>query len=183
MPRLPGWFALIAMALIGVALAAVVCQGFGALRPAAEEAINVRATEEARKRERYPWGYYPISEESKAALCQALGLSSQDALCQPNSPVYHWQVVRKIETMFPPGRTSYAEVEAKLGRFPHDREESRQPDGTLVGIRYVYQLTNYEGACTVFQVDLTGTKVERIYASQVPGYADGPIPTYCIRGK
>lgn len=183
MSRRPVWLALVAGAVVVVALVAVACQGIAALRPAVQQIINARATEQAWKVERYPWGYYPISEESKAALCQALALPAHDPLCQPGRPVYHWQVVRKIEAMFPPGRTSYAEVEAKLGRFPHAREESRQPDGTLVGVWYVYELTNYKGACTWFQVDLTGTKVERIDASQVPGYADGPIPTYCIRGK
>ena len=137
------------------------------------EARRAAATAKA---ERYPWAIYPISEESKRALCDALDLPAEDPFCEPGRPVDHWDVYKKVKALFPPG-TPYAEVEAKLGRFPHVKEESRQPDGTLVGLRYVYQLTEYEGACIYFQLDLKSKKlVTRVYATTL---GSGPQRPKC----
>jgi hypothetical protein len=162
------------LALMVVVLLVSACQEVATL----PEAMSARATRQAHD---YPWGFYPISEESKATLCQALALPPEDTLCQQGTLVYHEDVAKKVEAVFPPGHTTYAEVEAKLGQFPHNREESRHPDGTLVSLRYVYQLANYEGACTYFYVDEEDNKtVWQIDHTQVPGLSDGPIPTRCF---
>lgn len=149
------------------------CIGCGQLG-ASPEQIEARATWEA---EQYPWAFYPISEESKAALCQALELPSDDAICQEGIEVRHQDVFDKINEIFPVNETFYEEVEAQLGDFPHAIEESRQPDGTLVGQRYVYRLTEYEGACIFFYINIDDNKtVERIGAT---GLGSGPSPTTC----
>ena len=169
------------LALIAVVFVVVACQQVTTLRQGMRAAATVEA-------ERYPWAVYPISEESKAALCEALVLPpQQDELCQQGTAVYHWDVFKKVKEVFPPGRTTYAEVEANLGDFPHVREESRQPDGTMVGLRYAHQLTEYEGACIYFELDINRNKdvnletniVTRIYSTKAPGIFDGPIPEKC----
>lgn len=166
------------LTLITVILVIAGCQQVTTLR----QGIRAAATAEA---ERYPWAVYPISEESKAALCEALALPPQDELCQQGTAIYFWDVVRKVKVVFPSSHTTYAEVEAKLGNFPHVREESRQPDGTLVSLRYAYHLTEYEGACIDFYLDISegkdvkGCVVTRIDNSKPPGLFDGPIPEKC----
>lgn len=125
--------------------------------------------------ENYPWAVYPISEESKMAICDALALPADDDFCQPGTEVDHGDVLTKIRKVFPVGKTRYAQVEAKLGQFPHTIEESRQPDGDLVGLRYVYRLTEYEGACVSFYISLDDLEtIDRIDAT---GLGSGPGPT------
>ena len=138
------------------------------------EQKQVQATWEA---EQYPWAVYPISAESKAALCQALALQAEDDLCREDTEIMFADVVQKIKELFPVGETTYDEVEIKLASFPYSVEESRQPDGTLVGLWYVYRLTEYKGACIYFQIDLNdGKTIDRIGSSSL---GSGPIPTTC----
>ncbi|MBU0495552.1 MAG: hypothetical protein KKA73_28215 [Chloroflexi bacterium] len=160
-----GWLIVIAL-MIGT----MSCQQTTEL----EQQIHAAATREAAL---YPWAVYPIGEASKTALCEALALPPQDKFCQPGVAIHHWDVFEKVRDVFPPG-TSYAEVEAKLGKFPHIREESRNPDGALVGLRYAYQLTEYEGACIYFDLDLSGDKVREVYATKLD-YSSGPLRTKC----
>lgn len=177
------WLVVIVVVLFAVVLLAVASEGIVTLRPIVQEAVNARATGEVSERERYPWGFYPISEQSKAALCQVLALSPQDKLCQLGTSVYHRDVASAVEEAFPPGRTTYTEVEVKLGSFPHERQESRLPDGTLTSLVYAYQLTEYEGACVYFVLDINTQVIKRIGRTTLPGPFDGPIPTRCIRGR
>jgi hypothetical protein len=127
--------------------------------------------------EQYPWAVYPITEESKSALCQALDLPPDDDFCEPRKEIRHEAVLNKIREVFPEGRTTYPEVERLLGHYPHLVEESLHPDGTIVSRRYVYGLTEYEGACISFYISLDGREiVDRIGAS---GLGSGPSPTTC----
>lgn len=138
--------------------------------------IDAAATTEA---ERYPWAVSPISEESKSAICEALALPGDDPFCQPGKPVDHWDVYQKIQDVFPVRETTYSEVEAVLGGFPHLKVETHHPNGTLVGLRYAYQLTEYEGACIYFQVDTSDqSTIIQISASKL-GSGSGPVRTKC----
>jgi hypothetical protein len=147
--------------------------GCSQIRTSTEEK-QLQAT---RQVQQYPWVYYPIGEESKVALCQALQLPDNDNLCREGIPVMHQDIVEKVKEVFPINETTYDEVEARLGDFPHSLEETRQPSGTLVGLRQVYRLTEYKGACIYFQISLDASKtLERIYASSL---GSGPSPTTC----
>ncbi|MBK8900433.1 MAG: hypothetical protein IPM53_04555 [Anaerolineaceae bacterium] len=127
--------------------------------------------------EQYPWAFYPIGEESKQELCKALALPENDVLCLERTKILHEDVVDAIRRRFPVDKTSYAEVETALGDFPHSKEESRQPNGNLVGLRYVYRITEYEGACVYFQIDLEDMEtIRKIYSS---GLGTAPGPTRC----
>jgi len=149
------------------------CVGCGQLAASSEQ-NEERATWEA---EKYPWAFYPISEESKASLCQALELPADDEICQEGIEVRHQDVFNKIKEIFPVNETSYDKVAEKLEEFPNSTEESRRPDGTLVSLRHVYRLTEYEGACIYFQIDLDDKNtVTRIYATSL---GSGPTPTAC----
>jgi hypothetical protein len=177
-------FALIAVGLAMVLVVACAYLLLTQLGPSLERAMNARATEQAIQRRIYPWAYYPISEASKAALCGALALAPEERLCQQGTSVYHEDVFRRIEIAFPLGRTTYAEIELKLGDFPHVREESRLPDGTVTSVTYVYQLTEYKGACIYFSMDTKEHRiVERIDRSQLLGPSEGTLPDQCGPGK
>ncbi|MEZ4595283.1 MAG: hypothetical protein R3D55_29675 [Chloroflexota bacterium] len=127
--------------------------------------------------EQYPWVYYPISEESKQELCEVLELPEWSVLCSEYTKVLHRDVLDEVQRRFPVDKTSYSEIEAVLGDFPHEVEESRQPNGNLVGLRYVYRLTEYEGACIHFYVNADDLQtVERIGST---GLGTGPSPTRC----
>ena len=152
--------------LIVLLMPLVACSGITA------EERRAFATQQA---EQYPWAFYPISEESKNVLCQVLELSSKDELCQTGTEILHQDVVEQVQELFPVNETTYKEVEARLGDFPHSIEESKQPNGNLVGLRHVYRLTEYEGACIYFQIDLNDSQtVKRIYSTGL-GTAPGPI--------
>lgn len=147
-------FTLLVFAFIGV--------GCGQIGVSAEQR-GVQATREA---EQYPWVFNPISEESKAALCQALELSADDDFCLEGTEIKHHDVFEKIKEVFPINQTTYDEVEAKLGNFPHSVQETLQPDGTSGGLWHVYQLTEYQEALIYFQIDLNDKKtIERIFPS------------------
>lgn len=139
-----------------------------------------RAVEQTREAEEYPYAVYPISEESKAKLCRALSLPPENKLCQFNTEVMHWDVFETIEEEFPVGETPYSEVEAKLGMFPHVREESIGPDGTLIGLWCDYGLTEYKGACIFFEISLEDqSTVKRILSSSPGRSGSGMNPTIC----
>lgn len=149
------------------------CIGCSQISKSLEEK-RAHATWEA---EQYPWAFNPINTESQLQLCQALGISTDDEFCHVDSPMKHQDIYEKMQEHFPINKTMYSEVEAKLGHYPHSREETRQPDGTLVGIRYAYRLSEYEGACIYFQVNLADNQtIERIGTS---GLGTGPSPTTC----
>lgn len=127
--------------------------------------------------EQYPWAFYPISEESKRELCRVFALPDNDVMCLDWTEILHKDVVEKIRKLFPANETKYEEVEAILGDFPHSVEESRQPNGNLVGLRYVYRLTEYEGACIYFQISLEDLEtIEKIFST---GLGTAPGPTQC----
>jgi hypothetical protein len=113
-----------------------------------------------------PWAIYPIREESKVALCRALALPPEDPICTPGSLVYHRDVVKKVEVIFPPGSTSYSEVEAKLSVFPHIWAEGRSPWESVVSRCYTYWLIENGGPWTAFTV-VDGV-VTQITFSEVP---------------
>ncbi len=139
-----------------------------------------RSLEQTREAEEYPYAVYPISEESKGKLCQALSLSPEDKLCQSGTEVMHWEVFERIEEEFPVGETPYSEVEAKLGSFPHVRRGPKREDGTLISLDYAYGLTEYKGACIYFHIDLDDlSTVERILASSPGRSGSGMNPTVC----
>lgn len=141
------------------------------------EQRNLELTREA---EEYPYAVYPISEESKAKLCQALSLSSKDKLCQYGTEAMHWEVVKTIEEEFPTGETPYNVVEAKLRSFPHVQVDPKREDGTLISLDYVYGLTEYKGACVYFVISLDDlSTVERILASSPGRSGSGMNPTVC----
>lgn len=138
-----------------------------------------RSVSETREAKEYPYEVYPISEESKAKLCQALSLPAEDTFCFPGTQVLHSDVWQKVMEVFPVGETSYSEVEAKLGEFPHVRRAPTREDGSLLYLEYVYGLTEYEGACIYFWIDLEDmSTITRILASS-PQASSGPIPTVC----
>ena len=127
----------------------------------------------------YPWLYYPISDASKQALCGALSLPSEHSLCRPN------QEVMFRETFFAPvdaasvKKTTFSQVEERLSSFPHVKEVTYDPYGNMNSLRYVFRLTEYEGACTVFQISLEDHEtVERIYGSHYDSMG-GAGPTEC----
>ena len=163
--------------LLAFSLLLLSCTGRGKIDNVIEQR-RIKATREA---EMYPWLVNPISEESKTTLCKALERSPDDRICQAGTRIIHSYVFEKVQEVFPAGQTSYVEVEAKLGDFPHYLEETKRPDGTLVGMRYVYRLTEYEGACIYFYVN-AGDKItiERIGATNL---GSGYIPTTCGPGE
>lgn len=139
-----------------------------------------RSLEQTRVAEEYPYAVYPISEESKAKLCQALALPQDDEFCQPETEVTHWDVADKIEEMFPAGKTQYSEVEAKLGSFPHVLQAPKNESGALISLRYVYGLTEYEGACVSFYIDLNDQSTVTRIGVTTPGESgSGSNQTIC----
>lgn len=127
--------------------------------------------------ERYPWVVYPISEESRQELCEVLDSPEWSKLCRENTEALHKHVLDEVQRRFPVDETSYSEIEAVLGDFPHKVEESRRPNGELVSLRHVYRLTNYEGACIYFHMNLENPDMlSRIGSS---GLGTGPSSTRC----
>lgn len=63
--------------------------------------------------------------------------------------------------------------------FPVAIEESKSPEGDVTGRSYAYLLTQFEGFCVYFDVDLKTNIVTRIGNTKAPGIFDGPIPTRC----
>lgn len=114
----------------------------------------------------YPWLYYPISEESKQALCAALSLPPEHSMCRPNREVMFGETYYALREVFPEKKTTFSQVEERLSSFPHIKEVTYDVYGNMNSFRYVFRLTEYEGACTVFQISLEDLKtVERIYGS------------------
>lgn len=139
-----------------------------------------RNLELTRVAEAYPYAVYPISEESKAKLCQALALPPEDTLCQFGTEVMHWEVFETIKEVFPVGETLYSDVEAKLGSFPHVRQDPKLENGTLISLEYVYGLTEYKGACIFFHINLDDlSTIERIGVSSPGRSGSGMNPTVC----
>lgn len=143
----------------------IVVIGCGPLNRWAEQ----RSIEETRVAEEYPYAVYPISEENKAKLCQALSLPPDSKLCQPGTEVMHWDVFETIEDEFPVDETSYSEVEAKLGTFPHIKNESTGLNGEIIALWYDYGLTEYEGACIFFEISLEDQNTIKRILSSSPG--------------
>lgn len=138
-----------------------------------------RSLAQTREAEEYPYEVYPISEESKAKLCAALSLAADDDFCVLGTTIMHGDVYRKIVEEFPVGETSYSEVEAKLGSFPHVREAPLREDGSLISLEYAYGLTEYEGACVYFWIDLEDKSTVTNILASFPRASTGGIPTVC----
>lgn len=139
-----------------------------------------RQLEATRIAEEYPYVVYSISEESKTKICMALTLPPEDELCQADREVMAWEVVKRVKEVFPVGQTAYSEVEAKLGSFPHIREAPTREDGTLIGLRYIYGLTEFKGACLSFYINLDDlTTVDRINATSPGRSGSGWNATTC----
>jgi hypothetical protein len=129
--------------------------------------------------QRYPWVREPVDEEHKARLCAALELGPESPLCQHDTSISAYDVVIAVEQRFPVGKTQYEEVTEALQGFPVVVEESRLPDGQVTSRGYAYLLTQFEGFCVDFYVDLDTNVVDRIDNSKAPGIFDGPIPEKC----
>ncbi|MBM4429709.1 MAG: hypothetical protein FJ026_05075 [Chloroflexi bacterium] len=139
---------------------------------------NIQRSMEKRA-QRYPWVREPVDEEHKARLCVALGLETSHPLCQTGSRVSAGDVVTAVAERFPVNKTRYKEVAQALDGFPVCVEESRLPRGEVTGRSYVYLLTQFEGFCVYFDVDLETNIVDRIGNTKAPGIFDGPIPEKC----
>lgn len=127
----------------------------------------------------YPWHYYPISEESKQALCRALMLPQEHKMCGYGVDVMFREAVLVLQETFPEGNTPYSLVEERLGEFPHIKQQTDDYLGRINSIDYVYQITEYEGACVFFQINLNDLEtVEGIYGSQLES-SGGEPPTEC----
>ena len=139
---------------------------------------NVRRYQ-ATRAARYPWTVEAIDEESKARLCAALQLSTRSPFCQPEVRVTVEELMPVLLKRFPENRTAYKEVATALQGFPVAIEESKSPEGDVTGRSYAYLLTQFEGFCVYFDVDLKTNIVTRIGNTKAPGIFDGPIPTRC----
>lgn len=127
----------------------------------------------------YPWLYYPISEESKQALCAALSLPPEHAVCRANREVMFGETSKTLREVFPEKKTTFSQVEERLSSFPHIKEVTYDLDGNMNSFRYVFRLTEHEGACTVLQISLEDLEtVERIYGSHYDSLG-GAGPTEC----
>jgi len=114
----------------------------------------------------YAWLYYPISEVSKQTLCAALSLTPEHSMCRPNREVMFRETNDALREVFPEKKTSFSQVEERLSSFPHIKEVTYDLDGNMNSLSYVFRLTEYEGACTVFQISLEDLEtVEGIYGS------------------
>lgn len=162
------------LALLGIGL--IIACGCRQLENWSEQ----RSLEQTREAEEYPYAVYPISEESKAKLCAALSLPPDDKICQANTEVMEWEVVERVRKVFPIDKTTYSQVEARLGSFPHVREEWKDKDGGLISLKHIYGLTEYKGACVYFWIDLDDLEtVVRINSSSPGRSGSGSSPTVC----
>lgn len=128
---------------------------------------------------RYPWIVEPVDEEHKAKLRVALNLDTTSSVCQPDQRVMISDLYLILEERFPIDSTPYEAVAQALRDFPVVVEESTLPDGTVTGRTYAYLLTQFEGYCSYFYVDLEKNTVNRIDNSKAPGMFDGPTPVKC----
>ncbi len=143
-----------------------------------EVPANVRRYQ-ATRAARYPWTAEAIDEESKARLCAALELDPNNPFCQPGVQVATEDLMAVLRKRFPENKTSYEEVAKVLQGFPVVVEESINPEGEVTSRTYAYLLTQFEGFCVYFDVDLVTNTTIRIDNIKAPGVFDGPIPTRC----
>jgi len=139
---------------------------------------NVRRYQ-ATRAARYPWTVEAIDEESKAHLCAALQLGTSSPFCQSGVRVTVEDLMPVLLKRFPESKTAYREVATALQGFPVAIEESTSPEGQVTGRVYAYLLTQFEGFCVYFVVDLETNIVTRVGNTKAPGIFDGPIPTRC----
>jgi len=130
-----------------------------------------------RDAELFPWVGQPISEDSKASLCDTLMLEPKHSLCKPDSVVYAPDIVPVLQKKFPPYRTTYTQVVETLAGYPTRVEESVLPDGTVTSKGLAYQLTDFDGFCVSFYVDLKSGMIDRIGATTIE---DTAAPSPCI---
>jgi len=167
--------------LITLILFAVMGFGYITFRAAmvGQRYIRDYRSDIATRQVEYPWHYYPLSEESKQALCRALMLPQEHKMCRHGVDVMFREAVSVLRETFPEGNTPYSLVEERLGGFPHIKQQTDDYIGHLNSIDYVYQITEYEGACVFFQIDLNDLEtVDRIYSSHLENSQGGP-PTKC----
>lgn len=166
--------------LLFLALVLIGC-GYALFRAAhmANTYMQDRRVAVATWRAEYPYLDNPIAEETKQSLCQALSLPADDDMCQDGTEIMFYEVVQTVRQVFPVGETSYREVEEKLGAFPHVRSAPTREDGSLISLEYVYGLTEYEGACVYFWVDLEDTSTVISIIASAPEASTGSISTIC----
>lgn len=129
--------------------------------------------ETARK---YPWLVQPLRLETKAYFCERLDLDLEHPVCRPDRNVLALDLLRVLQERFPVNETPYSKVAEVLSGYPVEAEESITPDGTVTSRAYVYLLTEFDGFCVYFDVDLETGMVTRINSSSL---GSGPSPTVC----
>jgi len=143
-----------------------------------EVPANVRRYQ-ATRAARYPWTAEAIDEESKARLCAALELDPNNPFCQPGVQVATEDLMAVLRKRLPENKTSHEEVAKVLQGFPVVVEESITLEGEVTSRGYAYLLTQFEGFCVYFFVNLVTNTITRIDNTKAPGVFDGPIPTRC----
>lgn len=126
--------------------------------------------------QKHPWLVEPVRPETKAYFCERLDLDSAHPVCQANRNVLALDLLRALQERFPVNETPYSEVEEALSGYPVEVEESKTPDGTVTGRRYVYLLTEFDGFCVYFYTDLQTGTVTRIGSTSI---GSGPSRTVC----
>ena len=91
----------------------------------------------------YPWLYYPISEESKQALCAALSLPPEHAVCRANREVMFGETSKTLREVFPEKKTTVSQVEERLTARARDPWTT---DNFLPSGRAIEQLPAHQGS-------------------------------------
>lgn len=125
---------------------------------------------------RYPWLVQPLRPETRAYFCEKLDLEPDHPVCNLDRDVLAVDLLYALQQRFPVNETPYAEVEAVLEGYPVEAEESITPGGTITGRTYVYLLTEFDGFCVYFDVDLQTGIVTRLNSSSI---GSGPTRTVC----
>jgi hypothetical protein len=128
----------------------------------------------------HPWIAQPLQLKTTNYFCNKLGLTSDNPICQPNRDVFAADLVPALEQRFPINQTPYSEVAEVLRDYPVQAEESKLPDGTVTSKRYAYLLTEYDGFCVDFYVDVNSNMIKRIGASSI---GSGPTPDTCTSSE
>jgi len=128
----------------------------------------------------HPWAAQPLQLRTTNYFCSRLGLTSENPVCQSNRDVFAADLVPVLEQRFPVNQTPYSEVAKVLQGYPVQSEESTLPDGTITSKRFAYLLTEYDGFCIDFYVDVSSDMVKRIGASSI---GSGPTPDTCTSSE
>jgi hypothetical protein len=127
---------------------------------------------------KHPWVVQPIRPETKEYFCTKLDLPSTNAVCQVDKEVLTKDLLPVLQEKFPINQTPYSVVAETLKGYPVEVEESTLPDGTVTSRAYAYLLTEFDGFCVDFYVDIQTNIVKRIGSSNPSG--SGPTSDVCI---